>query len=148
MPWFQFDGEKIIRDDCVTSVSPRPVTEVTIPVTTFPARNAPLGMAFVRQGGMDANLEYDAVVALHGSWGTQPGGGFIGRAATRRPPKIVVVRFRDGQAMRVDDLITGFQLPDGKRWARPAGVAIGPDGALYFSSDSDIEGLFRLKRMH
>ena len=29
----------------------------------------------------------------------------------------------------------------------PAGVALGPDGALYFSSDSDINGLFRLKRM-
>jgi len=59
----------------------------------------------------------------------------------------VVVPFQDGQAMRVDDLITGFQLPDGERWAGPAGVAIGPDGALYFSSDSDINGLFRLKRM-
>jgi glucose/arabinose dehydrogenase len=96
---------------------------------------------------MDVNLEFDAVVALHGSWGTQPDGGFMGRAATRRPPKIVVVRFKDGQARRVDDLITGFQLPSGERWARPAGVALGPDGALYFSSDSDINGLFRLKRM-
>jgi glucose/arabinose dehydrogenase len=27
------------------------------------------------------------------------------------------------------------------------GVAIGPDGALYFSSDSGIYVLFRLKRM-
>jgi len=101
----------------------------------------------VPKGAMDASLEFNAVVALHGSWGTQPSGGFMGSAATRRPPKIVVVRFQDGQAIRVDDLITGFQLPDGKRWARPAGVAIGPDGALYFTSDSDTNGLFRLKRM-
>src|SRR3569832_2091745 len=70
-----------------------------------------------------------------------------GRSATssRRPPKIVAVRFEDGGARQVDELVTGFQLPDGKRWARPAGVAVGPDGALYFTSDSDTEALFRLR---
>jgi len=147
MPWFQFDGKQVQRDDCATSKPPRPVNEVSIPAATFPSRNAPLGMTFVPGGGMDASLESDAVVALHGSWGTQPGGGFMGSAATRRPPKIVAVRFKDGQAIRVDDLVTGFQLPDGERWARPAGVAVGPDGALYFSSDSEINGLFRLRRV-
>ncbi len=146
MPWFQFDGKKLNRDDCVSSAPPRPMNEVTLPVATFPARNAPLGVAFIPQGAMEAQLEFDAVVALHGSWGTKPSGGYFGRAATRRPPKLVVVRFADGQAKRVDDLVTGFQLPDGKRWARPVGVAFGPDGALYFSSDSDAMGLFRLRR--
>ena len=148
MPWFQFDGKQLIRDDCIATRPPIPMTEVTLPAATFPARNAPLGMAFVPKGAMDAQLEYDAVVALHGSWGTKPDGGFSGNPATRRPPKLVSVRFNYGKAIRVDDLITGFQLPDGKRWARPAGVAFGPDGALYFSSDSDAEGLFRLKRVH
>jgi len=147
MPWFQFDGKQVMRDDCVSSKPPRPREDVSLPVATFPARNAPLAMAFVPKGGMDAGLEFDAVVALHGSWGTKPSGGFIGASATRRPPKIVVVRFKDDEALRVDDLVTGFQLPDGDRWARPAGVAIGPDGALYFSSDSDTNGLFRLKRV-
>jgi glucose/arabinose dehydrogenase len=147
MPWFQFDGKRVRRDGCVSSEPPRPINEVTRPVATFPARNAPLGVAFVPKGAMDARLEFDAVVALHGSWGTKPRGGFLGRAATRRAPKLAVVRFRDGQALRVDDLVTGFQLPNGKRWARPVGVAVGPDGALYFSSDSDANGLFRLKRM-
>lgn len=147
MPWFQYDGKRLQRDDCVESPPPRPINEVTPPVATFPSRNAPLGMTFVPKGALDAQLERDAVVALHGSWGTQPGGGFIGRSSTRRPPKLVAVRFQDGQAVRVDDLVTGFQLPDGKRWARPAGVAVGPDGALYFSSDSEANGLFRLKRV-
>ncbi len=147
MPWFQFDGKRMQRDDCVTSPPPRPVGDATPPIATFPARNAPLGMAFVPVGAMDAGLEFDAVVALHGSWGTKPSGGGFGSAATRRPPKIVVVRFKDGEAVRVDDLISGFQLSDGARWARPAGVAFGPDGALYFSSDSDAEGLFRLRRV-
>ncbi len=144
MPWFQFDGKKLIRDDCVRSKPPRPVTEVALPVATFPSRNAPMGVAFVPAGALDKSLEFDAVVALRGSWGTKPGGGFLGPAATRRHPKVVVVRFKDGQAQRVDDLVTGFQLPDGDRWARPVGVALGPDGALYFTSDSDTNGLFRL----
>lgn len=86
-------------------------------------------------------------MALCGSWGTKPGGGFFGDSATRRHPKIVAVRFKDGQAQRVDDLITGFQLPDGDRWARPVSVAVGSDGALYFSSDSDTNGLFRLRKI-
>ena len=146
MPWFQFDGKRLRRDDCISSRPPRPMSEVTLPVATFPARNAPLGMAFVPKGAMDARLEFDAVVALHGSWGTKPGGGFFGNPATRRPPRLVVVRFRDGKAVRVDDLVTGFQLPDGGRWARPAGVAFGPDGALYFSSDSEAQGVFRLRQ--
>jgi glucose/arabinose dehydrogenase len=147
MPWFQFNGKQIVRDDCVSSTPPRPINEVTPPAATFPARNAPLGMTFVPEGAMDAQLALDAIVALHGSWGTQPGGGFLGDPATRRPPKLVAVRFNNGKAIRVDDLVTGFQLPEGSRWARPAGVAIGPDGALYFSSDSGINGLFRLKRL-
>lgn len=147
MPWFQFDGKQLQRDDCASSTPPRPLREVTPPAATFPSRNAPLGMAFVPKGAMHAALEFDAVVALHGSWGTQPSGGFVGRAATRRAPKIVAVRFHEGRAVRVDDLLSGFQLPDGERWARPAGVAFGPDGALYFSSDSEVNGLFRLQRV-
>jgi glucose/arabinose dehydrogenase len=147
MPWFQFNGKQILRDDCISRPPPRAINEVSLPAATFPAHNAPLGMAFVPEGAMDTQLALDAIVALHGSWATQPDGDSMGDPATRRPPKVVVVRFQSGQAIRVDDLVTGFQLPDGKRWARPAGVAIGPDGALYFSSDSDIKGLFRLKRM-
>lgn len=144
MPWFQFDGQRLKRDDCVSSRPPRPLADVVAPVATFPARNAPMGVAFVPKGAMHKVLEFDAVVALRGSWGTKPSGGALGDSATRRPPKIVAVRFKDGKAMRVDDLVTGFQLANGDRWARPVGVAIGPDGALYFTSDSGTNGLFRL----
>ncbi|BAV34892.1 sorbosone dehydrogenase [Sulfuricaulis limicola] len=146
MPWFQFDGKQLQRDNCVSSKPPRPLAEVSAPVVTFPSRNAPMGVAFVPAGALGETLERDAIVALRGSWGTQPTGGFIGSAATRRPPKIVAVRFKDGEAVRVDDLVTGFQLADGDRWARPVGVAVGPDGALYFTSDSETNGLFRLRR--
>ncbi len=145
MPWFQYDGHVLRRDECIDSPSPRPLADVEIPVATFPARNAPMGVAFVATGAMDKRLEGDAVVALHGSWGTNPSGSFFGAKASRRPPKLVVVRFKGDEAQRVDDLINGFQLANGERWARPVGVAIGPDGALYFTSDSGANGLFRLK---
>jgi glucose/arabinose dehydrogenase len=146
MPWFQYDGREVKRDECISTSPPRPQADVQIPVATFPARNAPMGVAFVPAGAMDKRLEGDAVVALHGSWSTRPSGTMFGPKASRRPPKIVVVRFNDGEAQRVDDLISGFQLSGGDRWARPVGVAIGPDGALYFTSDSDTNGLFRLRR--
>lgn len=145
MPWFQFDGEHVRRDDCIGRAPPRPLEQVTLPVATFPARNAPMGVAFVPDGALDKRLKHDAIVALRGSWGTRPGGGALGDPASRRPPKLVAVRFADGRAQRVDDLLTGFQSPDGERWARPVGVAIGPDGALYFTSDSGLEGLYRLR---
>ena len=147
MPWFQYDGKRIKRDDCVGSKPPRPVKDVSLPVAIFPARNAPMAVSFVPQGAMEKNLEYDAIVALRGSWGTQPAGNYFGDSATRRHPKLVVVRFDKGKAIRVDDLVTGFQLEDGDRIARPVGVAMGPDGALYFTSDSGVNGLFRLRKI-
>lgn len=146
MPWFQYDGAHIRRDDCIKRPPPHPIAEVQPPAVTFPARSAPMGVAFVPQGAMDPNLEFNAIVALRGSWGTKPSGGFFGDEASRRPPMLVAVRFDQGTAKRVDELVTGFQLSNGDRWARPVGVAVGPDGALYFTSDSGTEGLFRLRR--
>lgn len=145
MPWFQFDGKQLQRDNCVSSQPPRPLTDVVTPVATFPARNAPMGVAFVPKGTLNKALENDAIVALRGSWGTRPSGSHLGDSATRRPPKLVAVRFKDSEAVRVDDLVTGFQLENGDRWARPVGVTVGPDGALYFTSDSGTNGLFRLR---
>jgi len=146
MPWYQYDGEVLRRDNCIGRAPPRPVSDVTEPVATFPARNAPMAVHFVPAHGLGSHFTGDAVVALKGSWGTQPSGDSSGDPATRREPKLVIVRFKDGRAQRVDDLVTGFQLANGRRWARPVGVATGPDGALYFTSDSGVNGLFRLKK--
>jgi len=147
MPWYQYDGKALRRDNCIQRASPRLSTDVSLPVATFPARNAPMGVHFVPSHGLDARFTGDAIVALKGSWGTRPTGNASGDPASRREPKLVVVRFQDGKAQRVDDLVTGFQFKDGSRWARPVGVAIGADGALYFTSDSGVNGLFRLKKI-
>lgn len=146
MPWFQFDGEKLRRDDCIRAQPPRPADRVERPVATFPARSAPMAVAFLPRGALSPDLEGDAIVALRGSWATRPHGRASGDPATRREPKLVRVRFEDGEARAVEDLITGFQRADGSRWARPVGIAIGPDGALYFTSDSGANALFRLSR--
>ncbi|HEY5791196.1 MAG TPA: sugar dehydrogenase, partial [Gammaproteobacteria bacterium] len=146
MPWFVHDGDKLRRDPCQGSTPPRPEGHVWPPAATFPARNAPLGMAFVPPAAADPRLAGDAVVALHGSWATLPDGGPNGDPASRRPPKLVLVRFAGGVPVQVDDLVTGFQLADGARWARPAGVAVAADGTLYFTSDDGLQGLFRLRR--
>ena len=145
MPWYQYDGTRFRRDTCIES-DPPPAGPVP-PAATFPARSAPMGVAFVGSGALDERFTGDAVVALHGSWATSPSGGYAGNPSTRRHPKLVVVRFDEGKPLRVDDLVTGFQLPDGRRWARPVGVAFGPDGALYFTSDQGVNGLFRMRRV-
>ena len=147
MPWYQMQGDKLVRDTCVNSNSPRAMEEVAKPVASFPARSAPMAVAFINKQLRDEKLQGDAVVALHGSWGTKPTGSASGDRATRRHPKLVLVRFDKGKAVRVDDLVSGFQLASGKRWARPVGVAIGPEGAIYFTSDAGINGLFRLRLM-
>ncbi|MGD8620134.1 MAG: PQQ-dependent sugar dehydrogenase, partial [Gammaproteobacteria bacterium] len=144
MPWFQFDGRMLRRDSCIRSAPPRPWQAVTLPVATFPARNAPMGVAFVPRGALDARFENNAIVALRGSWGTRPTGSGTGDPATRRPPRLMMVRFENGSAAGVEDVLRGLQRNNGQRLARPVGVAIGPDGALYFTSDSNLEGLFRL----
>lgn len=147
MPWYQYDGAQVKRDNCISRMPPRDLNEVKIPVTTFPARNAPMAVAFVPMSGevneQQNEFSGNALVALHGSWATQS----AGNKASRRPPKIVMVRFNKGKPSAVEDVLTGFQLNDGSRWARPVGVAVGPDGAIYMSSDGVPSALFRLRRM-
>ena len=145
MPWVQYDGRELKRDDCIDTKSPRKIDQVSIPVATFPARNAPMGVVFVDSIYLGKELQDAAIVALRGSWGTRPSGSSLGDPSSRRPPKIVWVDLSTKPA-RVRDLITGFQKQNGQRWARPVGVATGPDGALYFTSDSGINGLFRLSK--
>jgi glucose/arabinose dehydrogenase len=147
MPWFQLDGQSVRRDKCIRTSPPRPASQVERPAAAFPARSAPMAVVFVPSGALKPDLEGDAIVALHGSWATRPDGRASGDpAATRREPKLVRVRFDNGHARGVEDLVTGFQGADGSRWARPVGVATGPDGALYFTGDSGANALFRLGR--
>jgi glucose/arabinose dehydrogenase len=142
MPWYQYDGSQVIRDPCISVSPPRPVTDVQKPVAIFPARNAPMAVTFVPDDNVFGALSGNALVALHGSWTTRYGGD----KASRRPPKLVMVRFEQGKAVGVEDVITGFQMANGARWARPTGIAIGPDNAIYIASDGEPSAVFRLRK--
>jgi len=82
-----------------------------------------------------------------GSRGTLPRGDMSGSKATRRAPALLMVRFRDGETDQVVDLVTGFRRVAGERLARSTGVSFGPDDALYFTTDSHLQGLYRLRRI-
>ncbi len=146
MPWFWLNERNQLQaDNCINSPPPR--RDAQLPVATFPARSAPMGVAFVPQGALQPEMVGSAVVAVHGSWATKPRGGYFGSRATRRPPRVVLVHFREDEASEVMPLIEDLQDDGGDRLARPMGVAFASDGALYFTSDGGIiEGLFRLRR--
>jgi len=146
MPWFQWQGDQLLRDPCIQTEPPLSAADVIPPVATFPARIAPMDVLFVDAADTAwSAYQNDAFVALHGSWATADGTGG-GNPATRREPAIVRVVFDDSGVStgEVEPLIAGFQLPNGARWARPMGVAFGADGALYFTSDGGVHGLFRV----
>ncbi|MBZ9557673.1 MULTISPECIES: PQQ-dependent sugar dehydrogenase [unclassified Modicisalibacter] len=142
MPWFQWVDGKATRDDCIDVAPPQTASAVTPPVATFPARSAPMGLAFLPD---DHPLDVDLISVLHGSWATAPNGSAAGDPATRREPALMGVRLdEEGHNGEVVALVTGFQDADGRRWARPVGVAVGDDGAVYFTTDVGETGLYRL----
>ena len=93
----------------------------------LPAHSAPLGFHFLIGSKLPARWADGAVVAGHGSWDRHP----------PRPPVVYWMPWNGGDhtlgAPQV--LISGFQEPNGDRWARLADAVPGPDGALYVSDD-------------
>ena len=147
MPWFQYINGSFQDGQCIdTATAPRPASEARAPAVTFLARSTPMGIAFVTDNRLGDDFNGNALVAVHGSWATDPTKG--GGSETRRPPKIAMVNFSENQAVSVEDVVTGFQRGDGSRFARPSGAIIGPDGQFYFTSDGgEVHGLFRLVQL-
>jgi glucose/arabinose dehydrogenase len=90
---------------------------VAAPAATFPAHTAPLALV-----GWDDHL----VVALHGSWNSSVKVGYA----------LWWIPWDGGPAGDPEPFATGF-LPEDASDAlgRPAGLAVGGDGALYVSDD-------------
>lgn len=122
---------------------------VVVPRVVFPAYSTPIGVAFYPLHPSGAHAFPDvyrggAFVTLHGSWHRPP-----------VPPRVVFVPMSgDTPRTPVDwhdpskqwrEFVGGFQTDNGTRIARPTGIAIGPDGSLFFSTDESRSAVYRVR---
>jgi glucose/arabinose dehydrogenase len=106
------------------------------PVAFFGAHWAPNGATFYNANAFPAHYRGGVFIAFHGSWNRAPG--------PQQGYDVVFVPFAGGNPVgpsKFEVFASGFpgvQLgpeTNDKAAHRPAGVAVGPDGALYIADD-------------
>lgn len=100
------------------------------PLLQYTAHAAPMQMAFHHGAGVPEEYRHDAFVAMRGSWNRKPPSGY----------EVVRIVFEDDRPTAIEPFLTGFLSEEGgafTRYARPAGLAIAPDGALFLSDDEN-----------
>jgi glucose/arabinose dehydrogenase len=101
------------------------------PVAAFPAHWAPDDLLIYAGSQFPAAYRDGAFIAFHGSWNRapEPQGGYniVFQPLRDNRPSGSYIIFADGFA--------GAHKDPGEAAFRPAGLAVGPDGALYVSDD-------------
>lgn len=101
--------------------------KVTVPDVLIQPHSAPLQIAFYDGRQFPAEYQGDAFVTLHGSWNRSRRTGY----------KVVRLPMKDGRPTgEYEDFLTGLVADDAGVWARPVGVAVARDGALFVSDDA------------
>lgn len=103
------------------------------PVAAFPAHWAPNDVLAWHPGGFPSAYDNGVFIAFHGSWNRAPapqaGYQVVFQPLSGGRPSGHWIRFADGFA-------GSFKEP-GRAEHRPAGLAQGPDGALYIADDAN-----------
>lgn len=115
----QFDKNTYIRNPCMEPFE-------TPSFIDLQAHSAPLGLAFIPEGGWPEEYQNNLLVAYHGSWNRSTPTGY----------KIVRIKMNaKGEYLGTEDFITGFLTKDGKKLGRPVDVKVSPSGLMYISDD-------------
>ena len=109
-----------------------PCATKTMPVAAFPGHWAPNDVAIYTGKAFPGGYREGAFIAFHGSWNRAPApqGGY----------QVVFQPLKDGKVsgpwIRFADGFAGKYREPGRAAHRPAGLAMGPDGALYIADDT------------
>jgi glucose/arabinose dehydrogenase/cytochrome c2 len=99
-----------------------------VPDVLLQAHSASLQMTFYDATAFPQRYRGSAFASLHGSW----------NRGNRTGPKVVMVPVLRGVPTgEYEDFMTGFVVDDATVWARPVGVAVARDGALFVSEDGN-----------
>jgi glucose/arabinose dehydrogenase len=124
-PWYYLGDHEDPRH---AGERPDLASAVIVPDVLLQSHSAPLQMTFYDANAFPSRYRGNAFAALHGSW----------NRSKRTGPKVIMVPVRGGVPTGdYEDFMTGFVVDDDAVWARPVGVAVARDGALFVSEDGN-----------
>ena len=130
------------------AVSGHSCNDVVVPRVVFPAYSTPIGAVFypLHPSGPHAfsdSYRGGAFVTLRGSWHQPPVAPRVVFVAMNGDEPRTAVDWND-PGVQWKEFVGGFQRSDGSRIARPTGIAVAPDGSLFFSEDEG-GGIYRIR---
>jgi glucose/arabinose dehydrogenase len=124
-PWYYLGNHEDPRH---AGAHPELASSVIVPDVLLQAHSASLQMTFSDGVTFPPKYQSGAFASLHGSW----------NRAQRTGPKVIFVPLQGGVPTgEYEDFMTGFVVSNEAVWARPVGVAVGHDGALFVSEDAN-----------
>ena len=133
-PYVYDDGQFNPQDEPPADISLEEwAGESADPVGLYVPHSAPMQMAWYTGDTFPEAYRGDAYIAMRGSWNRRPPSGY----------EVLRIDFEDGRPVGFEPFITGFLMEDEEGpsgWGhlgRLAGLAQGPDGALYLADDTN-----------
>jgi glucose/arabinose dehydrogenase len=122
-PWYYIGGH---QDPRHAGKHSELKDKAIVPDVLLQPHNASLQLTFYDGNQFPSEYRGDIFAAEHGSWNKHTRAGY----------EIIRVPLKNGKATgEYEDFVTGFVTSDGQVWGRPVGVAVGPDGSLFFTDD-------------